>query len=205
MASGYKTSSAFDLGGLWGDSDEEEGEGEEFVNAGNDATVTLAGDSVRVWETSFHPQNANQVWPGNHHFSGWLAERWETLPLQSGPVLELGAATGALAAWLVMRGTEMVTTDVADGGDVASSISATFALNELPTTHVHVEHTWGEPVPVALLQPAFSLVLAVDILLYVKAYPDLLKTLGGACFPTRCLCRTSRPVCTARFFSSFSL
>ena len=57
MAAGYKTSSAFDLGGLWGDSDDEDGEAEVvFVNTANDAVVELAGCSVRVRETAFHPQ-----------------------------------------------------------------------------------------------------------------------------------------------------
>jgi hypothetical protein len=56
MAAGYKTSSAFDLGGLWGDSDGEGAGDECFVNASNDTVVQLAGDSVRVRETSFHPQ-----------------------------------------------------------------------------------------------------------------------------------------------------
>lgn len=93
-------------------------------------------------------------------------------------MLELGAATGALAAWLTMRGAEVVTTDIADGGDVASSVAATFSLNNLPALHLHVEHTWGEPVLAELLEPAIPLVLAVDILLYVKAYPALLKTLA---------------------------
>ena len=57
MAAGYKTSSAFDLGGLWGDSDDEDCEAEVvFVNTANDAVVELAGCSVRVRETAFHPQ-----------------------------------------------------------------------------------------------------------------------------------------------------
>lgn len=105
-------------------------------------------------------------------------------PLSDGrQTLELGAATGALAAWLTMRGAAVTTTDVSDGGDVARNVAATFALNALPDTHVHVEHTWGETIPAALLEPPFPLIVAVDILLYVKAYPALLKTLGMLLVP----------------------
>jgi len=44
----------------------------------------------------------------------------------------------------------------------------------------HVRHTWGAPLPQALLAPgAFDAIVAVDILLYVEHYGDLLVTLRG--------------------------
>jgi hypothetical protein len=118
------------------------------------------------------PLNANRVWEGNAAFSQWIVQSWDVLgAAMSGPVLELGAATGALAAWLVMRSVAMTSTDAADDGSkIAAQIAATFKLNSLPPPN-HIEHNWGDPVPESLR--GFPLILANDLLVYVESYPLL--------------------------------
>ena len=94
------------LCGLWSDSDadasDEDGAVEDVATE-SDAAVELAGTAVLCRVSSYHPFNANRVWPGTYSFADWLAERWDDMPL-GGRVLELGAATGALSAWLTLRG-----------------------------------------------------------------------------------------------------
>ena len=171
------------LCGLWSDSDadasDEDGAVEDVATE-SDAAVELAGTAVLCRVSSYHPFNANRVWPGTYSFADWLAERWDDMPL-GGRVLELGAATGALSAWLTLRGAAATTTDIDDDGVVASRVAKTFALNGLLAAH-H-PHTWGDPVPRALLEPPFPLVVAVDILLYTKAYPALITTLQALLEP----------------------
>ena len=152
------------LAGLWPDSDDDSDDAEGgFVNSEQDSVVLLGGTEVRVRERAFDALNANRCWPGNTLAATWLAEHWASVPeLLSGPVLELGAATGALAAWLTMRGANVTTSDAADEGAIACCVAETFALNGLAprTAAQHVAHTWGEPVPDALL--GFPLIVAVE-------------------------------------------
>ena len=108
------------IGGLFGPDSSDSDDGErEGVAAESDESIELAGTPVVVRACAYHPQNANKVWPGTYSFASWLAERWDALPLGDGQrVLELGAATGALSAWLAMRGCSVASSDI-DDGDVA--------------------------------------------------------------------------------------
>ena len=98
---------------------------------------------------------------------------------RAGTLLELGAATGALALFLrqPQYNLSIVTSDIDDGGSVRENIEYNFSLNGIPCVK-HVEHTWGEPWPEgATAAASFTHVIASDILLYVKAYPALVATL----------------------------
>jgi hypothetical protein len=174
------------LGGLFGpnSSDEEEdggGGGGGFSNEAEEATVVLGGLPVRVRQRPFHPLNANAVWPGAVALAEWLAEH-AAEKLAGRRVLELGAATGALAVFAVRAcGLDVTTSDV-DDGEVEEAVAENFALNGLPPPK-HVPHTWGNPLPPALASPPFDVVIASDILLYVRAYPALVATLEALCAP----------------------
>mmetsp|Transcript_24342 Transcript_24342/g.76054 ORF Transcript_24342/g.76054 Transcript_24342/m.76054 type:complete len:237 (+) Transcript_24342:884-1594(+) len=172
------------IGGLFGPDSSDSDDGErEGVAAESDESIELAGTPVVVRACAYHPQNANKVWPGTYSFASWLAERWDALPLGDGQrVLELGAATGALSAWLAMRGCSVASSDI-DDGDVVHRCGATFALNGVQDRARHVPHTWGEPVPPSLLEPPFPLILAVDVLLYTPAYPALIRSLQALLEP----------------------
>ena len=89
-------------------------------------------------------------------------------------VLELGSATGLLACRMKLAGVlNIATSDVADGGSVKENVLYNFALNGVDAVP-HVEHTWGT----GWSEGGYGVVLASDILLYVKAYDALVKTLG---------------------------
>lgn len=172
------------IAGLFGPDSDSDVESYEDVAAESDEMIELAGTAIAVRVSAYHPQNANKVWPGTYRFASWLAERWGALPLGDGSrVLELGAATGALSAWLTLRGCAATSSDIDDDA-VAARCAATFALNDLKD-HRHVPHTWGETVPPALLEPPFPLILAVDILLYTNAYPALILSLQALLEPRR--------------------
>ena len=108
---------------------------------------------------------------------------------RSGFVLELGAATGALAMFLSTppRSFQVITSDIDDGGDVEANISHNFKLNDLESV-MHMPYTWGNDLVASLKQlndkyktdvtfPQFKYIVASDILLYVSAYPALVESL----------------------------
>lgn len=172
-------SAPISLGGLFPDSSDDEGGG-GFCNDAEESCVTLAGLQIRLREKPFHPLNANAVWPGAHALADWVrancAER-----LAGRRILELGAATGALAIFCVSAcGLDVTTSDV-DDDEVEAQVADNFRLNGLAPPP-HMPHTWGTPLPPT---PAtrFDVVLASDILLYVRAYPALVDTLEALCAP----------------------
>ena len=69
-----------------------------------------------------------------------------------------------------------MTSDVSDTGEVEANVAYNFGLNGLPRAR-HVTHTWGTGWPEGE-EDEFDVILASDILLYVSAYPALVKTLG---------------------------
>ena len=70
---------------------------------------------------------------------------------------------------------QLTTSDYADD-EIADAIKYNFALNALAdATPPHWPHTWGTPLPADL--PRFEVVIANDILIYVKQYPNLVATL----------------------------
>ena len=169
--------------GLFG-GDSSDSDGGAFDNEGEETSVLLAGCSVRVRQRPFHPLHANAVWPGAVALAEWAAAAEGGLPLLRGRrCLELGAATGAFAVFAVRSlGLDITTSDV-DDGEVEAAVAETFALNGLPPCP-HAPHTWGTlPLPPALAERPFDVILASDILLYVRAYPALVDTLEALCAP----------------------
>jgi hypothetical protein len=170
------------LGGFFAeDGDgEEDADGNETYEANYEVTeVEMLGTVFHVRQFAWHRANANKVWPGTFN----LAEYLDTHRARyaDGPIVELGAATGALTLFMASRGFHVTTSDIDDGGEVAENIAHNFALNGLPVPR-HVPHTWGDGWPSAVSAdqaplPRFRFVVASDILLYVSAYPALVTTL----------------------------
>jgi predicted nicotinamide N-methyase len=172
-------SAPISLGGLFPDSSDEEGGG-GFCNDAEESVVTLGGVAIRLRERPFHPLNANAVWPGAHALAEWVRANAADKLAPPRRVLELGAATGALAIFCVRAcGLDVTTSDV-DDGEVEQQVADNFRLNGLQPPP-HLAHTWGTPLP--LDTPRFDVVLASDILLYVRAYPALVDTLEALCAP----------------------
>nr|CAD1822130.1 unnamed protein product [Ananas comosus var. bracteatus] len=124
------------------------------------------------WEFSFHQLNANLLWPGTFAFTEWLVQNQSLLHGQR--VLELGSGTGALAIFLRRSFGVDITTSDYDDKEIEENIAYNCSANGLDVLP-HVRHTWGDTFPT--LEPDWDLVIASDILLYVKQYANLIKTL----------------------------
>lgn len=107
-------SAPLSLTGLFGaDSDLDEdldnsghaGKGGTFENEEEVMDITLAGTTVKINQLAWHQANANQVWPGTFTLAEHLVNTLEPDGTQyrydSGKILELGAATGALSIALL--------------------------------------------------------------------------------------------------------
>ncbi|CAH9146912.1 unnamed protein product [Cuscuta epithymum] len=140
------------------------------------------GMVLLVREFCFHELNANLLWPGTFAFAEWLVEHrsW----LEGLRILELGSGTGALAIFLQKSFKLDITTSDYDDKSIEENISHNFQANGISPAHPHLNHTWGDAFPIP--DPHWDLIIASDILLYVKEYPNLIKTLS-------CLLKTYTP------------
>ncbi|KAL1368629.1 hypothetical protein AAHE18_02G135800 [Arachis hypogaea] len=107
------------------------------------------GMELVVREFSFHQLNANLLWPGTFAFAEWLVQNRSCI--EGRHAIELGSGTGALAIFLRKMS------------------------NEIPVIP-HIKHTWGEKFPNT--DPDWDLIIASDILLYVKQYANLIQTIS---------------------------
>uniref|UniRef100_A0A7C9A1G5 Calmodulin-lysine N-methyltransferase n=1 Tax=Opuntia streptacantha TaxID=393608 RepID=A0A7C9A1G5_OPUST len=150
-------------------SDEETNPQENFV----ERTHQFPGMELLVREFSFHQLNANLLWPGTFAFAEWLVQHrsW----VEGRCVLELGSGTGALAIFLRRLLQLDITTSDYDDQEIKDNIAYNCKINRIIPPLPHVKHTWGDAFPIA--SPNWDLVIASDILLYVKQYPNLIKTL----------------------------
>ena len=138
---------------------------------------------------AWHKANGNKVWPGTFNLAEYIDQHIEYY--RSGPILELGAATGALSMYLSSdpHNFDICTSDIEDNGEVQENIAHNFALNGLSVPH-HVTHTWGSGWPShrknyrnkseaaikgvdhtsshGSIEVGFKFVIASDILLYVR-------------------------------------
>lgn len=98
-----------DLGGLFPDSDDEKGdcEDDEFVSRGETQLLTIGALQLQIRQFSWHQANANQVWPGTFILADFLDDMKDRY---NASCIELGAATGALAIYLRLRGYEQIIT-----------------------------------------------------------------------------------------------
>ncbi|EQC28759.1 hypothetical protein SDRG_13443 [Saprolegnia diclina VS20] len=158
------------LGGLFANSDSED---EAFVNEYETQNIAIGADTYAIRQFSFHEANANKVWPGMFNLASFIDAN--KARYSDGKILELGAATGALAIHLRAdpRLYDVMTSDMADDGTIEANIEFNSALNG-QVIGEHYAHTWGT----GWKSPgSVRFVIASDILLYVSAYPALVTTL----------------------------
>ncbi|XP_015089328.1 protein-lysine methyltransferase METTL21C isoform X1 [Solanum pennellii] len=126
-----------------------------------------------IQEFSFHQMNANLLWPGTFAFAEWLAQH--TSWLRGRRIIELGSGTGALAIFLSKSYQLDITTSDYDDPDIEENIAHNCQANGVSPALPHIRHSWGDVFPLA--DPDWDLIIASDILLYVKQYENLVKTL----------------------------
>lgn len=159
---------------------DEEDEGKDVDEGGMkqlqhyiERTHTFPGMVLTIREFSFHQFNANLLWPGTFTFCEWLIQNRYLLDGKN--ILELGSGTGALAIFLNKYFRVNITTSDFDDKEIEENIAYNCKANDVKLLS-HVRHTWGESFPVS--EPDWDLIIASDILLYVKQYPNLIKTLS---------------------------
>ncbi|KAL3830536.1 hypothetical protein ACJIZ3_019338 [Penstemon smallii] len=120
------------------------------------------GMELLIREFSFHQLNANLLWPGTFSFVEWLVQHkpW----IEGRRVIELGSGTGALAIFLQKTFKLDITTSDYDDAEIEENIAHNCCINE------------GDVFPIS--NPNWDLIIASDILLYVKQYPNLIKSLS---------------------------
>ncbi|XP_059641463.1 protein N-terminal and lysine N-methyltransferase EFM7 isoform X2 [Cornus florida] len=127
-----------------------------------------------IREFSFHQLNANLLWPGTFAFAEWLVKHrsW----IEGRRTIELGSGTGALAIFLQKSFQLDITTSDYDDQEIEDNIAHNCSVNGIAPVLQHIKHSWGDTFPTA--DPDWDLVIASDILLYVKQYSNLIKTLS---------------------------
>lgn len=89
--------------------------------------------------------------------------------------LLIGSGTGALAIFLQRLLNLNITTSDYDDQEIEENIAHNCRVNGITPVLPHIKHTWGDNFPTS--DPDWDLIIASDILLYVKQYPNLIKTL----------------------------
>ncbi|KAL8504809.1 hypothetical protein ACS0TY_016122 [Phlomoides rotata] len=127
-----------------------------------------------IREFSFHQLNANLLWPGTFAFAEWLVQHrtW----IEGRRVLELGSGTGALAIFLRKSFQLDITTSDYDDAEIEENIAHNCQINGVTPVLPHIRHSWGDVFPIT--DPDWDLIIASDILLYVKQYAHLIKSLS---------------------------
>ncbi|KAL8259262.1 hypothetical protein R6Q59_027215 [Mikania micrantha] len=136
-------------------------------------THQFLGMELVIREFSFHQMNANLLWPGTFAFVEWLVENKSKI--QGRHIIELGSGTGALAIFLKKMYQLDITTSDYDDQEIEDNIAHNCRVNGVTPVLPHIKHSWGNAFPNA--HPEWDLIIASDILLYVKHYPNLIKTL----------------------------
>lgn len=117
--------------------------------------------------------NANLLWPGTFAFAEWLVQ--DKSRIERRRIIELGSGTGALAIFLKKLCEVDITTSDYDDQEIEENIAHNCRINGVTPVLPHIKHSWGDPFPNP--NPEWDLIIASDILLYVKQYPNLIKTL----------------------------
>ncbi|XP_071720467.1 uncharacterized protein [Rutidosis leptorrhynchoides] len=131
------------------------------------------GMELLVREFSFHQMNANLLWPGTFAFVDWLVQ--DKSKIQGRRIIELGSGAGALAIFLKKLYQVDITTSDYDDQEIEDNIAHNCKVNGVTPVLPHIKHSWGDPFPNP--HSEWDLIIASDILLYVKQYPNLIKTL----------------------------
>ncbi|XP_073290187.1 uncharacterized protein [Primulina huaijiensis] len=132
------------------------------------------GMELLIREFSFHQLNANLLWPGTFAFIEWLVHHrsW----MDGRKVIELGSGTGALAIFLHKSFQVDITTSDYDDAEIEENIAYNCQINGVTPVLPHMRHSWGDVFPIS--DPKWDLIVASDILLYVKQYPNLIESLS---------------------------
>ncbi|KAI5392005.1 hypothetical protein KIW84_076696 [Lathyrus oleraceus] len=128
------------------------------------------GMELIIREFSFHQLNANLLWPGTFAFAEWNFDFISCLCLAA----SIFSGTGALAIFLQKSYNIDITTSDYDDQEIMENIAHNCSANDLPVIP-HIKHTWGDKFPNS--DPDWDLIIASDILLYVKQYPNLIQTI----------------------------
>ncbi|KAL2658777.1 hypothetical protein AAZV13_03G045400 [Glycine max] len=154
-----------------------------FVNAGEEDADSqesyverkhqFPGMELVIREFSFHQLNANLLWPGTFAFAEWLVQHRSCI--EGRRAIELGSGTGALAIFLRKSYNLDITTSDYDDQEIEKNIAHNCRANEIPIVP-HIKHTWGDKFPNS--DPDWDLIIASDILLYVKQYANLIQTIS---------------------------
>ncbi|OMP11538.1 Nicotinamide N-methyltransferase-like protein [Corchorus capsularis] len=132
------------------------------------------GMELLIREFSFHQFNANLLWPGTFAFAEWLVQHQSWI--QGRRCLELGSGTGALAIFLRKSFDLDITTSDYDDQEIEDNIAQNCEANGITPVLPHIRHSWGDTFPTT--EPDWDLIIASDILLYVKQYRNLIKSLS---------------------------
>ncbi|PWA75800.1 Nicotinamide N-methyltransferase-like protein [Artemisia annua] len=160
-------------------SDDEQTQDDKSSSSYVQRSHQFPGMELVIREFSFHQVNANLLWPGTFAFVEWLVQ--QKLNLQGRRIIELGSGTGALAIFLNKLYQVDITTSDYDDQEIEDNIAHNCTINGVSPVLPHIRHSWGDPFPNP--SPEWDLIIASDILLYVKQYPNLIKTL---CFLLKC-------------------
>ncbi|KAF7142907.1 hypothetical protein RHSIM_Rhsim05G0214800 [Rhododendron simsii] len=127
-----------------------------------------------IREFSFHELNANLLWPGTFSFAEWLVQQrsW----VEGRRTIELGRHVHFHSFFLCHGYKLDVLFVYYDDQEIAENIAHNCRANGISPVLPHVKHSWGDAFPSAV--PNWDLVIASDILLYVKQYANLIKTLS---------------------------
>ncbi|KAF3449558.1 hypothetical protein FNV43_RR10287 [Rhamnella rubrinervis] len=157
---------------------------EEVTCAGEEKTKTqqsfverkheFPGMELVIREFSFHQLNANLLWPGTFVFAEWLIQNRQYI--EGRRCIELGSGTGALAIFLRKSFQFDITTSDYNDQEIEDNIAHNCRVNGITPILPHIKHSWGDEFPNP--DPDWDLIIASDILLYVKQYPNLIKTLS---------------------------
>ncbi|KAI3833694.1 hypothetical protein MKX03_004029 [Papaver bracteatum] len=156
------------------DDDNQSSPQKEAVQTYEERTHKFSELELSIREFTFHELNANLLWPGTFSFAEWLVENKHRF--QGSRIIELGSGTGALAIFLRKTFGVDITTSDFDDEEVEENIAHNCRANGIVPALPHIRHSWGETFPTC--DPDWDLVIASDILLYVKQYPNLIKTLS---------------------------
>ncbi|XVF76819.1 hypothetical protein PTKIN_Ptkin13bG0297500 [Pterospermum kingtungense] len=132
------------------------------------------GMELLIREFSFHRLNANLLWPGTFAFAEWLVQHRSLI--EGRHCLELGSGTGALAIFLRKSFNLDITTSDYDDQEIEENIAHNCKANGIVPVLPHIRHSWGDTFPTA--DADWDLIIASDILLYVKQYPNLIKSIS---------------------------
>ncbi|KAM7463966.1 hypothetical protein LguiA_032087 [Lonicera macranthoides] len=128
-----------------------------------------------IREFSFHQLNANLLWPGTFAFAEWLVENSCFIHSKIFRSAINGSGTGGLAIFLRKLFQLDITTSDFDDEEIEENIAHNCRDNGVSPVLPHIKHSWGDVFPTAV--PDWDLIIASDILLYVKQYQNLIKTL----------------------------